>query len=183
MVVPDSKDWTWVLDRQCPDCGFDASTVSARVVPALVRQNADRWSRLLGEGVIVAGRSDPAAWSPLEYACHVRDVYERFDERISLMLTEWNPLFPNWDQDATAAQERYDEQDPGQVLQQLTVAAAGLAARLEAVSSEGQERPGRRSDGATFTVDSIARYMIHDPVHHLWDVEHLRDVGPRQSES
>ena len=24
-MVPDEKDWTWVLDRPCPDCGFEAS--------------------------------------------------------------------------------------------------------------------------------------------------------------
>ncbi|NDG11232.1 MAG: hypothetical protein EB111_05220 [Actinobacteria bacterium] len=29
---------------------------------------------------------------------------------------------------------------------------------------------GFRSDGSAFTVESIARYLMHDPVHHLWDV-------------
>src|SRR5690242_18838112 len=23
-VVPDTKDWTWTLERPCPDCGFEA---------------------------------------------------------------------------------------------------------------------------------------------------------------
>jgi hypothetical protein len=32
------------------------------------------------------------------------------------------------------------------------------------------ERTGRRSDGARFTVETFARYFIHDPVHHLYDV-------------
>jgi hypothetical protein len=31
-------------------------------------------------------------------------------------------------------------------------------------------RPGRRSDGATFTAETFARYFIHDPIHHLHDV-------------
>jgi hypothetical protein len=22
-IVPDTKDWTWVLRRPCPECGFD----------------------------------------------------------------------------------------------------------------------------------------------------------------
>jgi hypothetical protein len=26
-IVPDTKDWTWVLERPCPECGFDASGV------------------------------------------------------------------------------------------------------------------------------------------------------------
>jgi hypothetical protein len=170
MIVPDAKDWTWVLDRRCPDCGFDASTCAAGAVSNLVRENALQWSQLLVDGVIHPGRPDPAVWSPLEYACHVRDVYERFDHRISLMLTEWNPLFPNWDQDATAVTDRYEEQEPAVAVDRLARAAEALATRLEGVSPADQQRPGRRSDGALFTVDAIARYMIHDPIHHVWDV-------------
>jgi hypothetical protein len=170
MIVPDDKDWTWVLDRRCPDCGFDASSCAVEAVPELVRGNALRWRQLLEDGAIHPGRPDPAVWSPLEYACHVRDVYGRFDHRIFLMLTQWSPLFPNWDQDATAISDRYDEQDPTVVVDRLMIAAEALAIRLEGVSPSDQRRPGRRSDGARFSVDSIARYMIHDPIHHVWDV-------------
>ena len=28
-----------------------------------------------------------------------------------------------------------------------------------------------RFDGARFTVESFGRYVLHDPVHHVWDVE------------
>jgi len=37
-------------------------------------------------------------------------------------------------------------------------------------TAEQWERPGRRSHGAHFTVASFARYLVHDPVHHLADV-------------
>jgi DinB superfamily len=170
MIVPDAKDWTWVLERRCPECGFDASACAASAVPALVRENAVRWGQLLADGAIRRGRPNPAVWSSLEYACHVRDVYERYDHRISLMLTGWNPLYPNWDQDATAITDRYEEQEPNVVVDRLARAAEALAVRLEGVSPADLHRPGRRSDGALFTVDTIARYMVHDPVHHLWDV-------------
>ena len=33
-------------------------------------------------------------------------------------------------------------------------------------------RKGQRSDGAAFTIDTFGRYMVHDPIHHLWDVAH-----------
>ena len=23
-ITPDTKDWTWVLERPCPECGFEA---------------------------------------------------------------------------------------------------------------------------------------------------------------
>jgi hypothetical protein len=32
---------------------------------------------------------------------------------------------------------------------------------------------GFRSDGAQFTVESFGRYLLHDPIHHLWDVAHI----------
>lgn len=63
-IVPPTKNWTWVLEKRCHDCGFEASCSA------------------------------------------------------------------NWDQDATAIEDRYD-----------------------------------------LTVDSLSRYLKHDPVHHLWDVQ------------
>ena len=42
-MEPDDKDWTWVLQKACPDCGFDAQTVSGRQVAAQLRANASRW--------------------------------------------------------------------------------------------------------------------------------------------
>ena len=75
MIVPDDKDWTWVLERPCPECGFDARTFPAEQVGAQARANAATW-----------------------------------------------------------------------------------------------QRTGFRSDGAPFTVETFAQYVIHDPMHHLWDV-------------
>jgi len=109
-------------------------------------------------------------WSPLEYGCHVRDVFRRFDERLELMLTQDDPLFPNWDQDATAVTERYAGQDPAQVSDELHQAAQTIAASFTAVTGDQWQRPGRRSDGAAFSVTTLARYFMHDPIHHLWDV-------------
>jgi DinB superfamily len=170
MIAPDTKDWTWVLDRVCPGCGFDASACAAPEVAVLVRTNATSWQRLLDLGGIRSGRPNDVTWSPLEYACHVRDVFRRYDGRVALMLTEDDPLYPNWDQDASAVEDRYEEQDPAEVVTDLIAAAERLATRLDRISGAEWDRPGRRSDGASFTVSTIARYMVHDPIHHLWDV-------------
>ena len=176
MITPDTKDWTWVLERPCPECGFDASACPAPAVPGLVRGNAARWRRLVNGGTIRPGRPDAATWSSLEYTCHVRDVYRRYDDRVALMQSQDDPLFPNWDQDASAVEERYDEQDPAQVVGELEASAEALALRLEGLDQDEWDRPGRRSDGASFTISTLARYMIHDPIHHLWDVARL--AGP-----
>jgi hypothetical protein len=170
-IVPDDKDWTWVLSRPCPQCGFDVTDLPPESVAPLVRANAGEWATLLGRPAAeLRRRPSDDRWSPLEYACHVRDVFSLYDERLAMMLEEDDPLYPNWDQDATAVAERYFEQDPSVVATELVATANALADRFDSVGGAQWERPGRRSDGASFTVTSFGRYMIHDPVHHLYDV-------------
>ncbi len=166
----DDKDWTWVLDKPCPDCGADVTNLTMAAVAALNRSNAAAWADVLASSGTVAERPSPDVWSPLEYAAHVRDVFRLFLVRLDLMLKQDNPTFANWNPNETAEAERYDLQDPATVASELTAAAEALAARFEALTPQQLERRGRRSDGADFTVLSFARYEIHDPLHHLWDV-------------
>jgi hypothetical protein len=169
-IVPDDKDWTWVLERPCAECGFDASKVAAADVAGLLRENATHW-RSLVDHPDVASRPDDSTWSALEYACHIRDVFELYDRRLGWMLTQDDPTFPNWDQDATAVEERYAEQDPAAVVAAIEAAGARLADDFDAVPADAWGRTGTRSDGARFTIETFARYLVHDPIHHVWDVE------------
>jgi hypothetical protein len=167
--TPDDKDWTWVLRETCPDCGYDAARVSMTDLPDVVGAVVDRFVAQLSEPE-AAARPAPAVWSPLEYACHIRDVCRMFRGRLDRMLTEDDPLFANWDQDDTAREERYWEQDPALVSTELRAAAVDVADAFAAVPPDRLDRPGRRSDGASFTVDRLGRYFAHDLVHHEWDV-------------
>jgi hypothetical protein len=169
-ITPDTKDWTWVIERRCPECGFDGSTVDRTQVGRLVRQNAATWAELLRSPGDVQSRPRPDVWSTAEYACHIRDVYRLFLQRLDLMLAEDAPQFANWDQDETAVADRYSEQDPATVATELVAAAAPLAARFSQVSGAEWDRTGNRSDGSQFTVDTFARYLLHDLVHHVYDV-------------
>jgi len=168
-ITPDTKNWTWVLERPCADCGFDAATVGFRDVPDLVRSNAARWPERL-RAADARDRPDEHTWSPLEYGAHVRDVFRVFDERLALMLRDDAPTFANWDQDATAVADDYGSQDPDTVASELVRAAESVARAFEAVDDSELRRTGLRSDGSTFTVESLARYFVHDPIHHLHDV-------------
>ncbi len=167
-IIPDTKDWTWVLQRPCPECGFDTAGFPREEIASMVRANARSWLDVLAASG-TRDRPDAQTWSPSEYACHVRDVFRLYDYRLDLMLTRDDPLYPNWDQDETAERERYSEQEPAEIGPQLIAAADALAARFDTVSGGQWERPGRRSDGAVFTVETFGRYFIHDPVHHLHD--------------
>ncbi|TDV45575.1 DinB family protein [Actinophytocola oryzae] len=168
-MEPDTKDWTWVLERPCPECGLDTSEIHHDDIPDLLRANASAWQEVLTRPA-VRERPDENTWSPLEYAAHVRDVCRVFTERLHLMLTQDGPTYPNWDQDATAVEDRYGEQDPTRVAGELAEAADRLAGDFAKVAGEQWDRTGSRSDGAHFTVDTFARYLVHDPVHHLHDV-------------
>jgi hypothetical protein len=168
-IVPDTKNWTWVLERPCEECGFVAGSFTLEEVASKIRQNAAAWPAVLAREN-VRERPNDSTWSPLEYSAHVRDVFRLYLFRLGLMLENTDPLFPNWDQDATAVAEKYDEQDPATVSAELLVAAEDLASAFDAVTGAQWQRPGRRDDGTNFTVGSFARYLIHDPVHHLHDV-------------
>jgi hypothetical protein len=96
-------------------------------------------------------------------------VFVLFEERLRLMLTQDDPTFANWDQDATAIAKRYWEDDPATVCEALVVAGEQLAAAFDRVCGDQWRRTGTRSDGARFTVESFGRYLLHDPIHHLQD--------------
>lgn len=168
-ITPDDKDWTWTLERPCPECGFEAAAVAAADVAGRIRAVTDPWPVVLARPD-VRERPDPGTWSVLEYACHVRDVCRLFDRRVHAMLEQDDPRFDNWDQDATAVAERYGEQDPAEVAAGLAVAAAGWADTYEALGPDDWDRTGTRSGGSRFTVLSLGRYGLHDLAHHLHDV-------------
>jgi SAM-dependent methyltransferase len=168
-VVPDTKDWTWVLDRPCPECGYDASAVTVDRIPEIIRDNATTWEAVLTLADAPV-RPGTGIWSPLEYACHVRDVNRVFAVRVGLMVDEDEPTFPNWDQDETALEERYGEQDPATVSVELLDAAEAVAERYEAVPPGAWSRRGFRSNGSEFSIESLGLYHLHDLVHHAWDV-------------
>ncbi|MGW4739073.1 DinB family protein [Nocardia xishanensis] len=190
-IVPDVKNWTWVLERVCPECGFDAAATAYEVVPALARDSADRLRAVL-ERPDARRRPDESTWSPLEYAAHVRDVCRIFAYRTAVAtrtaavdprvpafdargLTadetpDGLPVFSNWDQDATAIADRYDMQEPVAVSGELALAAEAAARAFEAVPVADRDLRVRRGDGSFFTVDSLAKYFAHDLVHHVHDV-------------
>ncbi|WP_129337873.1 DinB family protein [Cellulomonas endophytica] len=166
---PDLKDWTWVLERPCPECGSAAGDVAPTDLGAAVRATVPRWHSALARPDARV-RPTPTTWSPTEYGAHVRDVLRVFTGRLELMLERDAPTFPNWDQDATALAERYDLADPVVVAAEIAAAAEVAAAAFDAVREDQWDRTGLRSNGSHFTVASLGAYFLHDLRHHLHDV-------------
>jgi hypothetical protein len=168
-IEPDTKDWTWTLRETCPECGFTASEVDGPSVAERVPPLTRPWQEVLTRPDATT-RPEPTTWSPLEYACHVRDVCRVFTERVDWMLRKDGPDFPDWDQDSAAVAGRYHLQDPSTVARELREAADDAQAAFATVERDQWQRTGRRSNGSLFTIESLGQYFLHDLAHHLVDV-------------
>ena len=168
-IEPDTKDWTWVLDQPCPECGLAAGDVPPTEIADRVQADLPHWSAVL-ERPDAQERPAPATWSPTEYACHVRDVHTLFGQRIQLMLEQEAPQFANWDQDETAIADDYASQDAATVAAQLVDAGEGMIKILRSVPDDAWDRTGYRSNGSEFTIATLAQYYLHDIAHHLHDI-------------
>ena len=92
-IVPDDKNWTWVLETPCADCGFDAADIDIADLADHIRANVEQWPPLLAhEHATLRPTGDQ--WSAVEYACHVRDVFRLYDERLRMMLDSDHPRSP-----------------------------------------------------------------------------------------
>ncbi|RMI29470.1 DinB family protein [Nocardia stercoris] len=188
-IIPEDKDWTWALEKRCDECGFDAPAIEYERVPELTRAAAARLAAALDRPDVTV-RPNDSTWSPLEYVAHTRDVSRLFRHRLHVALTctaadpapdvvghdptvtvlDGLPAFTNWDQDATAVAARYNESAPASVAAQLVAAADDVAADFAAVPEADRSRAARRDNGSLFTVTEMARYFLHDLVHHVHDI-------------
>ena len=169
--TPDTADWTWVLHRPCPDCGFDAAGTRVSDVPAMLRDAGARYAAALGREE-ARTRPREGVWSTLEYACHVRDVCEVMRGRLEQVLAGGGELvrFADWDQDETALDRQYWRSDPAVVAREVTQACAAAATAYALPTGTQWEWPAERSNGSTFSARTLALYFAHDVHHHLWDV-------------
>lgn len=166
----DDTNWIWGLDQPCPECGFDASAVPRGGVGERLRTLAERWGDLLAHHEACL-RPLPGAWSTVEHACHVRDLLILFRYRLRRTLERPDPWYTKWDQDEAAVRDRYAEQDPRRVGHELVAAAERVADEFDGLGAREWTRSGRRGDGFELTVESLARYLLHDLVHHAFTVE------------
>jgi hypothetical protein len=172
-------------EEPCDECGFDFESLEPGDTPIAVRSFGRRYraplTRLLpGEDdSVLRARPEPATWSALEYAAHVRDVFGAYQERIELALAKDRPEFGSIDPDAMAAERRYNELDASDVVDGLASSAESLARVLDGVTPDGWARVGLRGHDER-SVLFTARRAVHEGHHHLLDIGRgLRSVRGR----
>lgn len=170
----------------CPQCGFDYDGCALAAVSESIRGLGRRYRAPLTRGMrdedldgLLRRRPEPATWSALEYACHVRDALALYDWRIKRVLAADRPELPAMRRDEVALEQAYNSQNPEEVAGELEVAAGRLADRLAAIPEDGWDRTGVR-DGEELSVGWMARNAVHEGNHHLLDVGRvLRHVRGR----
>jgi DinB superfamily len=163
------------MDR-CDECGFVFAEVPVDTIPAMLRALASRYrERLVGGSVSVdrlRRHEQEGVWSPLEYACHVRDVLEVQCDRILLALEVDEPEIVPMGREERVLDLRYNEQDPADVADAIDRHADALALTVAALTPEQWQRtviyqwPTR----AVRTLEWVARNVVHEGEHHLLDM-------------
>ena len=111
-------------------------------------------------------RTPEGKWSPLEHACHLRDIETVFTERISKAAFADRPSFWMADNDALAAGLRYAESDPGAVAKEFAQRRAETLTLLRALPHAAWQRTGRHPHRGEVSILQLAQILAgHDRSH------------------
>jgi hypothetical protein len=166
----------------CEECGFTYRLGQAETAGPSIVEAADRLAAVLGDvdGAELRRRREPDVWSPLEYACHVRDVFLVQRERVIAARRVDRPAFEPMGRDERVDHDGYAAQDPVDVARQVGDAAhlfANVLARLDAPDWERTVvYPYPRE--VERTLRWVAVHTEHEARHHLLDVERQLSTRP-----
>jgi S-DNA-T family DNA segregation ATPase FtsK/SpoIIIE len=163
---------------ECAECGFVYESVEPDEIPGVLQNLGSRFSiRVDGiDDATLRRRPDPAVWSPLEYLCHVRDVFLIQRDRAVLALVEDRPSFHCMYRDERADIIHYAAEIPGRVAHdQLGVAADLVAWVYSQRSPDDWQRPlvYNYPEPVERDLAWLGRHTIHEGEHHLFDVDRL----------
>jgi hypothetical protein len=158
--------------ERCDECGFEYDLSEAQEAGPSVVAFARRFGDVLAEpGADLRTRRQPEVWSPLEYACHVRDVLLVQRERVLAARRLDGPRAEPMGRDERVEHDGYAEQDPNDVARQLGDAAALFANVLARLGPGDWDRtmsytyPHR----ADRSLRWVAVHAVHEMRHHLLD--------------
>ena len=160
------------MDR-CDECGFAYDLDQAAAAgPTIVGGAAELAALLSGAGAAVRTRRDPATWSTLEYACHVRDVLMVQRERVLAARRMDCPSVDPMGRDERVEHDGYAEQDPLDVVRQLGDAARLFANDLARLEPAEWDRTVMYNYPTTLerSLRWVAVHTVHELRHHLHDV-------------
>lgn len=165
-------------EERCEECGFvyhlDHVAMAIRVLPALAEEMAQL---LRTREADLRARRRPEVWSPLEYGCHLRDVFLVQRERVLLARRVDRPELTSMGRDERVEHDDYASQKPEDVARQLSDAAQLFAGVLGKLSPADWERVALYPfpEPTPRTLAWVAVHTVHEARHHLMDVR--RQLG------
>lgn len=181
--MAEGRDWTVHMREPCPDCGADAGAVDDSAMGRAITDAVADFGRTLAEadpaGVRV--RPAPATWSALEYACHSRDLIGVFEHRVRRTAKTPGQTLGWWDHEASVIEDKYNEQVPVLVAEEMASMARSFIEVLAGLEPLAWDLPAERRPGEHFTIRDMARFVLHELIHHRWDAENSLPSGPEPS--
>jgi hypothetical protein len=166
------------MDR-CDDCGFVFDELATAEIPGAIHSGAAQYrERLVGSSVSIERlrhHSEADVWSPLEYACHMRDVFEVQANRVAIALVEDEPGFVPMGREERVLDLRYNEQDPAEVADAIEANAEDAVRAFAALTPQEWQRTAVYSWPTTQvrTLAWVGRNTVHEAMHHLRDIDGL----------
>jgi hypothetical protein len=153
----------------CTECGFVYD--ESLDVPPLLTEGVAETAGLLSTGDVRSRRS-PEVWSPLEYACHLRDMLLVQRERVLLARRVERPDCTPMGRDERVEHDGYADQAPADVARQLTDAGELFANVLLRLPAPDWERTVlyRYPEPTVRTLRWVALHTLHEVRHHLLDI-------------
>jgi hypothetical protein len=163
----------------CSECDFTYDVDKVPAASRAVRElAADIAAMLTGTGVDLRPRREPEVWSPLEYACHVRDMLLVQRERVMSARRLNGYVCESMGQDRVQF-DGWAEQEPGDVARQLTDAALMLANVLDRLDDEAWKREMVYPfpEPTTRPMPWVALHTVHEAQHHHLDIRRQIHAG------
>lgn len=138
----------------------------------LIEEVPERYASALAgmSDAVLRRRPATGVWSPIEYLCHVRDVYVSHLIRLHRARTEEDPELEPMLNDLRARRLRYAEREAAPTLDELEAAVAGVLEEVSRFRPEDWSRPAHRLPGERRTALWLLRNAAHEGIHHLGDL-------------
>ena len=149
----------------CPECGFDAGSVSPGDAAVAIRSYPRRYRALLAgideqdESLLLETGPD-GGLSAAGHAAHVADTFDACAKAIEQITTADGPTVA-LDPTSPSVSSVDD------ALSQLSHAATALALTIEGVQGKAWKRTGMTSASGEVSALQVAQHAVHDGHHHL----------------
>jgi hypothetical protein len=170
--APEAWEWERIQSEPCPQCGLDPARLPVGALGRSTVKAAAGWTTFLASADRATLRRSVGreAWTPLQYAFHVRDMLVVFGGRIELACREQDPAVP-WFDPGDDAWSVYNQAEPASAAIAIVHAAEDFSSILGGRRKSDWSRTVRRDGIDRFTVAGLGCFGLHEVHHHLLDAD------------